>query len=148
MTDSLFPLSLPIASIMCTSCGSPVDDALKTLPGVSNVVVNESAHRVHLSYDPGRASIKDMVRALEEVGYLVINAELTLRVRGMTCASCVTHVERVLQELPGVEDVAVELGRGTVRVRYVSGAVALRDMLGAVQEAGYEVEVRSDAGRH
>src|SRR5512141_1636675 len=131
MTDSLFPLSLPIASIMCTSCASPVNDALKTLPGVSNVIVNESAHRVYLSYDPGRASIKDMVRALEEVGYLVMNAELTLHVRGMTCASCVGHVEGALKDLPGVENAVVKLGPGTVRVRFVSGAVALSDMIRA-----------------
>ena len=147
MTDSLYPLSLPIASIMCTSCGSPVDDALKALPGVSNVVVNESSHRVHLRYDPGRASIKDMVRALEEVGYLVMNAELTLHVRGMTGTSCASHVERALKELPGVEDAAVRLGPGTVRVRYVSGAIAPDDMIRAVHESGYEAEAPGGAGR-
>ena len=35
---------------------------------------------------------------------------LTLPVEGMTCASCVGHVEKALTELPGVSDVVVNLG--------------------------------------
>ncbi|RME37962.1 MAG: heavy-metal-associated domain-containing protein, partial [Thermoflexia bacterium] len=34
---------------------------------------------------------------------------LSIPVRGMTCASCVAHVEHALRSLEGVEDVTVNL---------------------------------------
>ncbi|MGC1303545.1 MAG: heavy metal-associated domain-containing protein, partial [Caulobacteraceae bacterium] len=34
---------------------------------------------------------------------------LTLAVEGMTCASCVAHVERAIAKVPGVERVSVNL---------------------------------------
>ena len=36
--------------------------------------------------------------------------EIRLGVRGMTCAACVSRVERAVAKLPGVVDVAVNLG--------------------------------------
>ncbi len=35
---------------------------------------------------------------------------LSLPVRGMSCASCVSHLEGALKKLPGVSQVAVNLG--------------------------------------
>ncbi len=35
--------------------------------------------------------------------------KVTIPVEGMTCASCVAHVEHALSEIPGVNDVAVNL---------------------------------------
>jgi len=70
-------------------------------------------------------------------------AEITLDVRGMTCASCVAHVEGALTDLEGVTAAAVNLGLGTARVGYVPGLVAIGQMKRAVREAGYEAQERS-----
>ena len=37
------------------------------------------------------------------------NIKVTIPVEGMTCASCVAHVEHALAEVPGVTEVAVNL---------------------------------------
>ena len=144
MTDSLSELSLPIGGMSCASCISHVEGALKTLPGVSNVVVNLSTNKASLKYDPARVQIRAMVRAVEDVGYLVRGSELTLDVRGMTCASCVEHVETALKELPGVENAVVNLGLATARVNYIPGAVSLSAMKRAVRDVGYEAQERSE----
>ena len=67
----------------------------------------------------------------------VAAARLTLPVHGMSCASCVAHVERALAAVPGVATVAVNLATESATVQG-SGldAEALRR---AVDEAGYEV---------
>jgi len=64
-------------------------------------------------------------------------ARLTLPVHGMSCASCVAHVEKALAAVPGVAAVAVNLATESATVQG-SGldAEALRR---AVDEAGYEV---------
>ncbi len=146
MASALYPISLPVAGMTCAACDSHVDDILKALQGVSGVSYSASTHRVHLSYDPTRISIKEMVGVAAEAGYLVLNPQLTLRVQGMSSTTCARHVERALQELPGVEDAVVKLASGTARVRYVAGAVTVSDMIRAVHEAGYEVVAR-DEGR-
>jgi len=69
-----------------------VEGALKELSGVSNVVVNLATNKANLSYDPQLVKLDDMRRAIEDVGYAIVVSELTLDVRGMTCASCVEHV--------------------------------------------------------
>jgi len=71
-------------------------------------------------------------------------AALDLSVGGMTCASCVMRVERALKNVPGVQDVSVNLATESARVVPVAGAVgegldALDVRLRrAVRSAGYE----------
>src|SRR3990167_6184948 len=104
MTQTLSDLTLPISGMTCASCVSHVEGALKELPGVSNVTVNLATGKASLSYDPQRVKLTDMRRAVDDVGYAVAAAELTLDVSGMTCASCVAHVEGALKELHGAQD--------------------------------------------
>jgi Cu+-exporting ATPase len=69
---------------------------------------------------------------------------LTLPVRGMSCASCVAHVERALAGVPGVSAVAVNLATESARISASnSGAIALAPLVGAVEQAGYHVPTRT-----
>jgi copper chaperone len=62
----------------------------------------------------------------------------TYTVVGMTCSHCVAAVSDELGALPGVHDVRVELPTGTVSVTS-DAPLALADVAGAVDEAGYEL---------
>ncbi len=64
--------------------------------------------------------------------------EITLKIRGMSCASCVAHVEQALRELPGISNVLVSLATNTARVEYVPGTVTVAQMEQAVRAVGYE----------
>ncbi|MBG9389036.1 copper-translocating P-type ATPase [Caenimonas sp. DR4.4] len=55
----------------------------------------------------------------------------------MTCASCVTRVERALRKVPGVQDASVNLATETARVVYAGDASEAR-LRRAVRDAGYE----------
>ena len=143
MTETSYNLSLPISGMTCASCVSHVESALKDLPGVGDVVVNLATNKATLNYDPQKVNLADMQRAVEDVGYAVPTSELTLDVRGMTCASCVDHVESALKELTGVQGAVVNLGLGTARVTYIPGVVTASAMKRAVREVGYEASERS-----
>ena len=144
MTASTKSLSLPVQGMTCASCVAHVEGALKELPGVGNVVVNLATNKASLTYDPVRVTLADMARAVDDVGYTVPTAELTLGVRGMTCASCVSHVEGALKELDGVTGAVVNLGLGTARVTYIPGVVTVSQMKRAVRDVGYEAQERSE----
>ncbi|MHB8776600.1 MAG: heavy metal translocating P-type ATPase [Anaerolineales bacterium] len=144
MSNILTEITLPISGMTCASCVSHVESALKELPGTSNVVVNLATNKANLSYDPNRIKLDDMRRAVEDVGYIVPTAEMTLDVSGMTCASCVDHVESALRELNGVTASVVNLGLGTAKVTFVPGLVSVSAMKRAVREVGYEAKERSE----
>ena len=143
MTENTLNISLPISGMTCASCVSHVEGALKEIPGVGGVVVNLATSKAALDYDPQKVKLADMQRAVEDVGYTVPTAELTLDVRGMTCASCVAHVEGALKELSGVQEAVVNLGLGTARVTHIPGVVTASVMKRAVREVGYEASERS-----
>lgn len=64
--------------------------------------------------------------------------ETRLSVGGMTCRSCVVHVDRALREVEGVTHVDVRLREGAVLVRHDGRRAALEEMIAALREAGYE----------
>lgn len=71
--------------------------------------------------------------------------ETRLKVRGMTCGSCVKHVTRALEGLDGVESVQVSLREGEACVVHDSEAVDEAQFIKALSEEGYEAEKLSEA---
>lgn len=63
---------------------------------------------------------------------------LDLGVGGMTCASCVSRVERALKKVPGVADATVNLATESARVRFAPSEQAEAQIRRAVRNAGYE----------
>ncbi len=64
--------------------------------------------------------------------------EISLRVIGMHCASCVSTVEGALKELTGVENAMVNLATEKVHVVYNPSLVSSSQMVKAIQDAGYD----------
>ncbi len=63
-----------------------------------------------------------------------------LEVEGMTCASCVAHVERALKAVPGVTGANVNLA--TERAEVTGVALDRTLLVKAVKDAGYETPTR------
>jgi Cu+-exporting ATPase len=67
---------------------------------------------------------------------------VTLPVRGMTCASCVAHVEKALARVPGVATVSVNLATESARVQMAPPAAPdPRALRAAIERAGFDVPV-------
>ena len=63
--------------------------------------------------------------------------DVTLAVRGMTCASCVRRVERALEKVPGVDKAEVNLVTERAVVTF-GKSVPVERLTTAVHDAGYE----------
>lgn len=63
--------------------------------------------------------------------------DLQLHVSGMTCASCVSRVEKALLKVPGVEAASVNLATEKASVQAAAG-VPVGALVAAVAKAGYE----------
>lgn len=61
----------------------------------------------------------------------------TLKLRGMSCASCATSIESAIRAVPGVSDSSVNFGVEQATVTYDPQKTDIEDIQRAVEEAGY-----------
>jgi Cu+-exporting ATPase len=66
---------------------------------------------------------------------------LILPIQGMTCANCVSTVERNLKKLEGIDSVAVNLSSERAAVSYEMQKVDLDRIIEKIQRAGYDVVI-------
>ena len=137
-SKSFTDLSLPVHGMNCTSCAAHVENAIRQLPGVSQVKVDLKAERANITYDSHQVDLLEFQHAVTQVGYKVPTAEITLTVKGMSCLSCSSHVGSALGDLTGVLQANVNLDKGTAQVIYVPELVSSLHMEQAVREAGYQ----------
>lgn len=69
-----------------------------------------------------------------------------LPITGMTCAACARRIERKLKKVSGVSLAGVNFATSRATVEYDPRAVGVRELIGAVQEVGYDTAgtVRAD----
>ena len=66
--------------------------------------------------------------------------DISLPIKGMTCAACVMHVEHALQETPGVLTATVNLATERATVSLEPGEMPLDRLRRSVADAGYEID--------
>lgn len=67
-------------------------------------------------------------------------------VGGMTCAACQAHVERAVENVPGVSSVSVNLLSGSMVVDYDDATCSADTICNAVDQAGYSAAPIANAG--
>jgi len=132
-------VTLPIQGMTCASCVNHVAQGLKKVPGVAEVQVNLATEKATVTFDNGLVPLTTLVQAVQETGYDVITEKVSLPIGGMTCASCVAHVEGALAKTPGVLNVNVNLATEKASVEYIPTLTGLSDFRRAVADVGYEV---------
>ncbi len=63
---------------------------------------------------------------------------LTLKLRGMSCASCASSIEQAIQSVPGVIECHVNFGMEQATIQYDSKQTNLETIQSAVDDAGYQ----------
>ena len=69
-----------------------------------------------------------------------------LEIDGMTCASCVSRVEKAILARPGVDSATVNLATERASVRYSPSSSSIADLIEAVDHAGYHAKEVIEAG--
>jgi len=71
-------------------------------------------------------------------------SQVTLDVRGMHCASCVSHVEKGLRSVPGVSDARVNLATNEAAVTFDAAKAGVDELISAVKSTGYDASLPPD----
>lgn len=136
--------TLQIEGMSCATCVNSVENAIATVYGVKQVNVNLATGEALIRHN---ARVGDLIKAVNSSGYSarIVDGEnktVKLRIEGMSCASCVSHVERALAEIPGASEATVNLAAGSARVDYSGSDVS--ELVEAVGNAGYRAALELD----
>ena len=133
----------------CGACAHRVEKIAGDLDGVSAASVNFATERLDLEYDPARIDLPAIGRALRDGGYDIRNTiepqPVLLPNGGMRCAACAARVENLVDELDGVEAIAVNLLTDSATIRFDPATISLAQIADRIRDAGFEpepVEVR------
>ena len=139
--------AIPVEGMSCASCVSSVEKAVAKVPGVDKVSVNLATERADVTFKAA-PDMPAVIDAIRKAGYDVPSGSADLAIEGMSCASCVSKVEKALNAVPGVTRASVNLATERAHVQ-LAGQVPLGDLIKAVETAGYEArsleEARNDA---
>ncbi|MFN3739104.1 MAG: heavy metal translocating P-type ATPase [Thermodesulfovibrionales bacterium] len=136
-------IDIPVTGMTCAACASAVERALKTLDGASSVNVNLSKERATIELKK-EIPLEIIIDAIKGQGYGVLTSKVTMLIKGMTCAACVSAVEKALRSIYGVISVNVNLATEKAVIEFIPTLTGIEDFKKAVKESGYSAEIRAE----
>jgi Cu+-exporting ATPase len=133
-------IDLPVSGMSCAACAARIERKVGALNGVRTAEVNYASQSARVAYEPEKTGLPGIVQAVQDAGYDVLTAALTFEIEGMSCASCVSRVERAIRGVDGVLDANVNLATSEATVTVISGRSLPSETIGAaVNSAGYGI---------
>ncbi|QQK05720.1 heavy metal translocating P-type ATPase [Burkholderia anthina] len=156
MTESLASaalqtIELSVDGMHCGGCTGRVQRALAAVPGVVEAAVDLDGHAatatVQDTVEPAqlveaisaagyRATVRERVGESAGASHAPVVVTAELDIDGMTCASCVSRVEKALAKVPGVTRATVNLATERATIDAAPG-VSTSQLVDAVTQAGY-----------
>jgi P-type Cu+ transporter len=145
MTNTaIVKITTPVSGMTCASCVKRVQDSIEKIDGVVSASVNLATESATIELDPGMVRIDSIDKAIKDAGYDIPFDNSTVGIEGMTCASCVSRVEKALQSIDGVAQAHVNLATEDAIIRYRPGLVTDEAIRNAIESVGYSVTEQRD----
>lgn len=136
--------TLNITGMTCAACSSRVEKVLNKMDGVE-AQVNLTTEKATVGYDIEKASIEDITKKIENVGYGVLMEKTELDILGMTCAACSTRIEKVLNKQEGVNSATVNLTTESAAIEYNPGLTDPKVLIEKIRNVGYDAKPKAEA---
>lgn len=163
--EELYEATISIGGMTCASCSNSITDILEALPWVNSVSVNLMGGSATVVFDAkasggAQSGGERIASEVEDAGFECALEELrsletkqktiennlyqaTISIGGMTCVSCTNSITDILEALPSVQSVSINLmgGSGTVifDAKVSGGAETGADkIVSEVEDAGFE----------
>ncbi len=139
MMAKLKEMDLPIEGMHCASCVLSLNKTFEKVEGVESVDADLASNELHLTVNPKKLSFDEIETLVKNLGFEIHTDEVTLKLNGMHCASCVMNVENFLIRLDGIFDVKADLTSQTARISYDKTKVTIKDMEEVINSLGFEL---------
>jgi len=131
-------LSLSISGMHCITCANTIVKELNKLPGIRSAHVNYVTENAHIDFNRDETSTAEIIGAIKKAGYKTGQSTLKIGIGGMHCGSCVSKIEKELEQESGVISASVDLGTEYAIVKYIPGLIQLEELRNIIEKLGYE----------
>ncbi len=121
---------IKINGMTCANCAANIEKTLSNMPGINKAAVNFASEKAIAEYDPQEIKPQEIIDAITELDFKPVVHQSSFNVGGMSCASCVSRVEKAIKNVPGVVSASVNLANGQAMVSYLED-----ENLAAVKQA-------------
>ncbi len=159
-------VTIKIKGMMCGHCEKTVTEATKSVKGVTKASSDFKKGEVKVSFDSSVTDLEAIKKAIADSGYEVIEdgeacpipvrsapvpqqvktvnkeggiKKDSIKITGMTCASCAQNIEKALNKIDGVKKASVNFSSEKAAVEYDSSKVSLAEFENAIASLGYGV---------
>ena len=141
MNKSINIINLPLAGVESEHCALIVDKGLSKVKGIKTHKVELNNNRAVITTDDELETVPRAVKAIRDLGYDVNTVKKTFPVLNMSCASCASSSQTMLENSPGVVNVAVNYANATAQVEYVPNITDPFKLKAALQGIGYDLMI-------
>ncbi|ORX92696.1 copper-translocating P-t [Basidiobolus meristosporus CBS 931.73] len=142
--DSVQTGSVSVHGMSCASCVANIERTMKDHKGIISITVSLLAERADVQYDSNVTDIDEIANLISAIGFeaspISMNrqGDVTLKIFGMTCASCVNSIEKEVSKMPGILEVSVNLPLESAHVLFDEEVTGIRDIVNKIQEIGFD----------
>ena len=117
--DSLEPspneCAISVEGMTCQSCVRTIEGKISEVPGIMVIKVSLPEKQARVKYDPDAITPQDIADQIDDMGFETAvlkgtgknRKRMTVKVKGMTCNSCVQNIEGVIGDRPDVISIKV-----------------------------------------
>ncbi|MER1999650.1 MAG: heavy metal translocating P-type ATPase [Lysinibacillus sp.] len=129
--------TLQIGGMTCAACSSRIEKVLNKMDGVEEANVNLALEKASVTFDPEKTSLDKIEQKIEQVGFEIIKQKIDLDITGMTCASCSSRIERVLNKQQGVSEANVNLALERATIAYNGAEISPKELIKKIEQIGF-----------
>jgi len=133
-------VTIPVLGMTCSSCVARIEKKVSRLQGVNQVSVNLAGETATISFQDDLIGFGAIMETIRKSGYEVPepqSRQVSVAISGMTCANCVSRIEKKTSKLNGVITASVNLGTETGLFTFDPDKTTEQDILDTITKAGY-----------
>ncbi len=134
-------ISLPLEGVDNEHCALIVDKGLDKVQGITAHKIDINNSRAVINTNGDLEVVPNAVKAIRDLGYDVDTVKKNFPVLNMSCASCASSSQSILETQPGVVSVAVNYANATAQVEYIPTITDPHKLKTALQGIGYDLMI-------
>jgi Cu2+-exporting ATPase len=132
---------IPLEGVESEHCALIVDKGLSKVEGITAHTVELNNNRAVINTNGTLEVLPNAVKAIRDLGYGVDTVKKSFPVLNMSCASCASSSQSILENQPGVISVAVNYANTTAQVEYIPTTTNPQQLKFALKGIGYDLMI-------
>jgi Cu2+-exporting ATPase len=132
---------IPLEGVESEHCALIVDKGLSKVQGITSHKIELNNNRAVITTTDELEAVPKAVKVIRDLGYDVDTVKKSFPVLNMTCASCASSSQSILENQPGVVSVAVNYANATALVEYIPTITNPDKLKAALQSIGYDLMI-------